>query len=201
MDNVIPFQPPQSAPDTDQPKRLAIRRRSRILATGLTIALALTVACALSLAGAALFYDGALLSFGPGGLWIGLGPDPTAGRVALSVFSFDQRLAGATAILLLIAPIASILFHARALFRLYGEGTVFAPANAHRIKLMGAGLIFYSVAPFAAHHLILFAGVTNDPAWFHLDEVMSLIFGALAFVIANVMEFGHEIEQERDGFI
>lgn len=201
MENVIPFQTPAAPRQEDQPKRLAIRRRSAILAKALTIALALTFACAFLLAAAVLVYDGPLLSFGPGGLWIGLGPDPTAGRVALSVFSLGQRLAGALAILLLIAPIMFILYHARTLFRLYGEGTVFTAANARRIKLMGAGLIFYSAAPFAAHHVILLAGVTNDPIWFHLDEAMSLIFGALAFVIANVMEFGCEIEQERDGFI
>jgi hypothetical protein len=201
MDNVALFPSPRAEPEAEQPKRRAIRRRSAVLASALTIVLMLTVAFTLLLAGAALFYDGPWLSFGPGGLWIGRGPDPAAGRAALSVFSFGQRLSGAFAILLLTAPIMFILHHACALFRLYAAGSVFAPANARRIKLMGVGLILYSVAPFLANRVILIAGVTNDPVWFHLDEVMSLLFGALAFVIANVMEFGHEIEQERDGFI
>lgn len=186
---------------TEQPGRVAIRRRSRISATALTIALALTIACALSLVGGVLFYDGPLLSFGPGGLWIGLTPDPTGGRVSLTVFSLGQRLAGALAVVVLAAPVAFIPFHARVLFRLYGQGTVFAPANARRLKLIGAGLISYSVAPFVAHHVIILAGVTNDPRWFHFDEAIALIFGVVVFVIANVMEFGCEIEQERDGFI
>lgn len=201
MGNVVPFQSVRTASAPEQPGRLAIRRRSRILAAALTIALALTIACVLSLAGGVLFYDGPLLSFGPGGLLIGLEPDPTVGRVALAIFSSGQRLAGALAVLLLGAPITFILFHARALFRLYREGTVFASANARRIKLMGVGLISYSATPFVAHHVIILAGVTNDPVWFHFDEAIALIFGVLAFVIANVMEFGCEIEQERDGFI
>jgi hypothetical protein len=201
MENVVPFQLPEAACEAEPPKRHAIRRPSGFLASALTFALSMTAAFSMLLAAAILFYDGPLLSFGPGGLWVGHAPDPAVGRVALFVFSFWQRLAGAFAVLLLTAPIIFIFHHARALFRLYAAGTVFAPACARRIKLMGVGLIFYSVVPFVANRAILIAGVTNDPVWFHLDEVTSLLFGALAFVIANVMEFGHEIEQERDGFI
>lgn len=201
MDNVTLFPSRQTAVMQDQAKRLVIRRRSGLLAAGLTLALVATAALTLILAAAALLYDGPLLSFGPGGLWIGREPDPAAGRTALSVFTPSQRLMGAVAICILTAPIMFILHQARELFRLYASGIVFAFANARRIKFMGVGFILYSVAPFVANRVIILAGVTNDPAWFHLDEVMSLIFGVLAFVIADVMEFGHEIEQERDGFI
>jgi hypothetical protein len=199
--NVLPFERPQPASADDQPKRRAIRRRSSVLASILTIVLALLGAFASLLAAAVLVYDGPSLSFGPGGLWIGSGPDVVAGRVALSTFTFAQRFVGALMVILLTVSIMFILFNARALFRLYAEGIVFAPANARRIKLMGAGLIFYSMTPFAASRVSLLVGVTNDLGWFHLHDAMALIFGVLAFVIANVMEFGHEIEQERDGFI
>ncbi|WP_244441405.1 DUF2975 domain-containing protein [Methylosinus trichosporium] len=121
--------------------------------------------------------------------------------MALSAFAPSQRLAGAVAICLLTTPIMFILHEARGLFRLYADGIVFAFENARRIKFMGVGLILYSAAPFVANRVIILAGVTSDPIWFHLDEVMSLIFGTLAFVIADVMEFGREIEQERDGFV
>ena len=201
MQNVLPFEPPRLAIEQQQPGRRAIRRRSRWLALGLTIALVLLCSFASSLAIAVLFYDGPLLSFGPGGLWIGAGPDAAAARVALSSFSLGQRMTGASMVVLLSAPMIFILLNARALFRLYAEGVVFTPANARRIKLIGVGLMLYSAAPFVANRVILVAGVTNDPGWFHLHDALALIFGALAFVVANVMEFGHEIERERDGFI
>lgn len=201
MDNVTLFPSRPIAATQDQPRRVAIRRRSDLLATALTVAFALAAAFTLTLAMAALLYDGPLLSFGPGGLWIGRAPDPAGGRVALSTFAPSQRLAGAVAICLLTAPIMFILHEARGLFRLYADGIVFAFENARRIKFMGVGLILYSAAPFVANRVIMLAGVTSDPIWFHLDEVMSLIFGALAFVIGDVMEFGREIEQERDGFV
>lgn len=98
-------------------------------------------------------------------------------------------------------PAIFILFHLRRLFRLYAEGAVLTPANARHLKSIGLGLILYAFAPFVANRLIMFVGVTNDPVWFHLDEVMAFLLGALLFVIADVMEFGREIELDRDGFI
>jgi hypothetical protein len=199
MDNVVHI--PRPAAPLEPPRRRAIRRTSAVLASALAWAFGLTLSLTAALMGAALFYDGPMLSFGPGGLWIGRGPDPALGRVALASFSFEQRLAGVLAIGLLTAPVLIILHHARALFRLYARGAVFTPGNARLIKGMAAGLAAWSCAPFAANRTMLLVGITNDPVWFHFDEVLALVFGALAYVVAEVMEFGHEIESDRDGFI
>lgn len=199
MTNVVPI--PQPAAPIEPARRQAIRRRSALLAAGLAWMLAAALGATALLICAALFYEGPLLSFGPGGLWIGHGPDPSLGRVSLATFTFLQRLAGALAIVILTAPVLAILHYARRLFQLYAKGVVFAPANARLIKCMAAGLAAYAFAPFAANRTIFLAGLTNDPVWFHADEVLALVFAALAYVVADVMEFGHEIESDRDGFV
>jgi len=109
MTNVHFLGPPEIA--LSEPLVLSrIRRSSRLFAAlfGTLFALALLFAVALS--GVVLFYDGEQISFGPGGIWFGRGPDVEAGRVALSVFSFPQRLVGAFAGALLVAPTAYIFF-------------------------------------------------------------------------------------------
>lgn len=199
MTNVVEF--PQAAAPLEPARRQAIRRRSALLAAGLAWILAAALGATALLIGAALFYEGPLLSFGPGGLWIGYGPDPSLGRVSLSTFAFAQRLAGALAIIILTAPVLAILHYARRLFQLYANGVVFAQANARLIKCMAASLAAFAFAPFAANRTIRLIGLTNDPVWFHADEVLALVFAALAYVVADVMEFGHEIENDRDGFV
>ncbi|TLG71564.1 DUF2975 domain-containing protein [Methylocystis sp. B8] len=199
MTNVV--QIPQPMTPLEPARRQAIRRRSAQLAAALTWTFFIALCATALLTTAVLFYDGPMLSFGPGGLWIGHGPDPALGRVSLSTFTFAQRLAGALAIAFLTAPVLAVVHYARRLFQLYAEGVVFTPANARLIKSMAVGLAAYAFAPFAANRTILLAGLTNDPVWFHADEVLALVFGALAYVVADVMEFGHEIERDRDGFI
>lgn len=199
MTNVVHIPPPAAA--LEPARRQAIRRRSARLAAALTWTLAVTLCATALLMGAALFYEGPMLSFGPGGLWVGQGPDPSLGRVSLSAFSFAQRLAGALAIVILTAPVLAILHYAHRLFQLYAKGVVFAPANGRLIKCLAAGLAAYAFAPLAANRTIHLAGLTNDPVWFHADEILALVFAALAYVVADVMEFGHEIESDRDGFV
>jgi hypothetical protein len=97
--------------------------------------------------------------------------------------------------------VLAILHCARRLFQLYAKGVVFAQTNERLIKCMAAGLAAYAFAPFVANRTILLAGLTNDPVWFHADEVLALVFAVLAYVVADVMEFGREIESDRDGFI
>ena len=47
----------------------------------------------------------------------------------------------------------------------------------------------------------MLAGHGVDMAWFHASEAQALVMGAVLFVIAQVMEVGREIEQDRDGFV
>lgn len=201
MSNIVNLPSGEAISEIDNPIRRTIRRRSRAFAGLFTLALALAIAFAALLATAALVYDGPLLAFGPGGIHVAPSPAEAARLLPLSAFSFAQRLIGAFALTLLTGPPIFIFAHLRRLFQLYATGSVFAPANARRIKAVGLGLIAYSAAPFLANRAITAAGVTLDPVWFHVDEVEALIVGALLFVIADVMRFGREIEQERDGFV
>jgi hypothetical protein len=200
MANILLFETPEPAP-IESPLRRRLRRNSEILAALFSALLAAAIVFAVALVMIALFYQGELVSFGPGGLWFGKAPDASAGRVALSAFSAPQRLAGALALTLLVAPAAYIFLRLRALFRLYAEGVVFSPGNAHCLRHVGLGLVAYALAPFCANRIALLSGVGNDPSWFHLYEIQAAILGALVFVIADVMRCAHEIEAERDGFV
>ena len=201
MSNITSLELPETPTITEPLKRRLLRRRSQAWALIFSLALALSIMLAVLLCGGVLFYDGPLLSFGPGGIWIGLAPEDAAGLLPLTAFSSSQRQLGAVAVALLAMPAIFILFHLRRLFRLYAEGVVFARANARHLKFVGLGLVLYAFAPLVANRLVMFAGVTNDPVWFHFDEVMALLLGALLFVVADVMEFGREIELDRDGFV
>lgn len=192
--------PLQAAP-LEPPRRRAIRRRSAFLAASLAWTFSAALCATALLIGTALFYQGEFVSFGPGGLWFGYGPDAALGRVSLAAFTATQRCAGALAIAFLTTPVLIVLHFARRLFQLYAEGVVFTSANARLIKFMAGGLCAYAFAPLAANRTIHLAGITSDPVWLHADEVLALVFGALAYVVADVMEFGHEIERDRDGFV
>jgi hypothetical protein len=201
MSNIVTLQSIDADPINGKPARRAIRRRSRVFAALFTAAFVLALVFAVLLAAGVVFYDGPLLAFGPGGVRIAPTPDEAAKLWPLTSFSLAQRLTGAFALLLLTAPVIFVFHHLRCLFALYAEGAVFARANAGHIKSIGAGLIAYAIAPFIANRSVWLAGVTLDPAWFHIDEAQALVIGALLFIVADVMEFGREIEQERDGFI
>jgi hypothetical protein len=200
MATLLLFDPPEPTP-SESPLRRRLRRNSETLAALFAALLAAAIVFAAMLILIALFYQGERVSFGPGGLWLGLPPDASAGRIALSTLSAPQRLAGAVALILLVAPSAYIFARLRLLFRLYARGVVFAPENAHCLRHVGLGLIAYSLAPFCANRIALLFRVGNDPSWFHLYEVHAAVLGALVFVIADVMRCAHEIEAERDGFV
>jgi hypothetical protein len=201
MSNIVYFEPSDAPAAIETPLRRRIRRNSRFLSALFGALFALTLIFGAALAGAVVFYDGPWLAAGPGGVWVGRAPDASAGLLPLRAFTFAQRLVGAFALTLLAAPAAFVFFHLRGLFRLYAMGAVFSAANARRIKHVGIGLLAYALAPFLANRLVWLAGVRIDPVWFHLDELQAAALGALLFVIADVMQFGREIEQERDGFV
>jgi hypothetical protein len=199
LSNVVNFNSPDE--DLVSPRRSAIQRWSRPLVPLFQIGLGLTCLFGLILAAAVLAYDGPLLSFGPGGLLVGHAPDPGLGIASLGSFTFAQRLTGAGGVLLLVAPAAFILLQLCRLFRLYAGGIVFAPGNVGCLRRASVGFVLYAIAPALAHALIEAAGIGNDPVWFHFDSLGALLIGAALLVIAAAMQFGQEIEQDRDGFV
>ena len=89
----------------------------------------------------------------------------------------------------------------RTLFRLYGQGQVFTARNAALIKTMGAALIAHAAAPFACHLVLSATGYEIDKNWAHMVSFDEALLRAVVFVIAWVMQAGHEIEQDREGFV
>jgi hypothetical protein len=123
------------------------------------------------------------------------------GAVRLSQLPFITWLAGAFALVIEMAPIFFVLRHLRGLFLLYASGTVFARKNALHLKRIGIWLIAYPFTILTGNTLFLLAGGADRASWFHLSEIQAPILGLIVLAIALVMEFGHDIEQEKDSFI
>ncbi|HEY3776606.1 MAG TPA: DUF2975 domain-containing protein [Rhizomicrobium sp.] len=127
-------------------------------------------------------------------------PPPIPGTVLYSSQSALTRAVGMADIVIATVPILLIFWELRGLFRLYARGIVFAQENAALLKRVGLWLVVYPFAKFAANMLFQLAGGT-DKAWFRMELVYALVLGLIVFVIAQVMEFGREIEQEKDSFV
>jgi len=187
----------------DRPIHRRIQARSRILAALFTGLLWLVTATTALFVLGALFYTGDHVLVSAQGVEIDLGGVPVvpAGAWSLGDFPIRLRLGGVFALLVQFVPAILVLANLRGLFRLYAGGTVFARENADHIKRMGQWLIVYAVAPFVSVELLILLECAVDRTWFHLVEVQALVLGGILLVIAQVMEAGHEIEQDRDGFV
>jgi len=187
--------------DVEQPRYRRLRRQSRLLSMAISVLGIVYVAFNAGLVIVTPLINGDLVHMGPGAhASIGLGAG-LPGSVTLSSFSLAQRLAFALLMALRAVPIGAMLSNLRALFRLYAAGTVFARENALRIKRMGLWLILFAATPFLIHEISVPLGNNFDGEWFHMEEVYALVAGAILYVIAQAMEVGHEIEQERDEFV
>jgi len=189
--------------EIDRPIHRRIQARSRILAALFTGLLWLVTAIAALFVLAALFYTGHNVLVSAGGIDIILGGAPTvpANAVSLGQMATRLRLGGVFALVVQFGPAILVLANLRGLFRLYAAGTVFARENAHYVKHMGLWLLAYAVAPFLSVQLLILIDCAVDRAWFHVVEIQALVLGGILLVIAQVMEAGREIEQDRDGFV
>ncbi|MEI9993080.1 MAG: DUF2975 domain-containing protein [Rhizomicrobium sp.] len=151
---------------------------------------------------AVIFFFADHVLIGAGGASLEL-PHPAAavpGMIVLASQSFLTRLAGFVDILIAMAPVVFICLHLQALFGVYARGVVFARDNARHLKRVGLWLVLWPAAKLAANLLFRAAGGT-DRAWAQPLLLYSLLLGLIVFAIAQVMEFGREIEQERDSFV
>jgi hypothetical protein len=195
MSNILAFDHVEERPPTSA--QLRLRRLSRGLAILFTLSMALS---ALWLVGAFVFsfiYSDHI-RMGAEGAFISLPGVPPAipGTVLYSSQPFITHLAGFVDIVIAMTPVIFICWHLRGLFRLYAGGIVFARENAAHLKRIGLWLVVYPFAKFAANMLFRFAGGT-DKTWFRGELVDALILGVIVFAIAQVMEFGREIEQDQ----
>ena len=127
-------------------------------------------------------------------------PHDIPGMIRFSSQPFITRFAGFVNICMASTPIVLICWNLRELFKLYSRGVVFARENAAHLKRIGLWLVLWPVAKFIANMLFQLAGGT-DKAWAQMIFLDSLILGLIVLAIAQVMEFGREIEQEKDSFI
>ena len=112
-----------------------------------------------------------------------------------------QRLAHAAMGVVVFLPGLMIFWNLRQLFRLYGKGVVFSQANARRIKAVGLWLAANAIAPLISVSTLSALHMAVDHAWFHGDTIPELVLGGVVYVIAQVMQVGHQIEEERGQYI
>ncbi|MGZ6019106.1 MAG: DUF2975 domain-containing protein [Phenylobacterium sp.] len=197
MASIVDISPPRaSAPPSFRRLRTASRGLEWLFAGLLAAFVALTAVGF----GLLFFYHGTMIAFGPKGGVISTGPVP-AGYLALRDWRFDQRLAYAPVWIARSAPTIGLFSCLRALFRLYGDGEVFTERTARLIRWMGVWLVVDAVTPFLCHLVLSATGYEIDKMWAHMAAVQELILGAVVFVIALVMQAGHEIEEDREGFV
>jgi hypothetical protein len=201
MADIIAFD--TTASDEGAPRRL--KNLSRALALLFTLFLILVIAVLLAGAVALLIFPQYLqTNSSSAGIFIGPHGGPGPLHPGMTTRVSDQplitHLAGLADLAIGLTPLFLIFWHLRGLFRLYAAGTVFAQKNAVHLKHVGLWLVAYPFAQFISNLVFRLAGGT-DHNWLHAEEIDALVLGLIVLAIAQVMEFGREIEQEKDSFI
>lgn len=196
--------PPIPEIHAEQPaKHLRLRKRSRILAAAFNGLFWLCAAYDVAMVLTALFYQGHNLIFGPEGGNLDFPARTTLppGYVYWSDVTLRFRIGAVFAAGTQFVPATMLMLYLRGLFRLYARGIVFAEENALAFKRMGLWLILYAVTPFLSVKFLTLINCVIDRNWYHETELYALGLGSILFVIAEVMQAGREIEQERDEFV
>jgi hypothetical protein len=174
--------------------------RLRRLSNGLAIFFSALMGFAIAWAGAAFLFCFPLndhVRMNSGGAFIDLPAlsHPVAGTIIFSTQPFIAHLAGFVDVSIATAPLLATSWHLRSLFRLYSNGIVFGRENAVHLKHVGLWLCVYPFLKFAANIIFQMAGGA-DKRWFHAEILYALLLGAVVIAIAQVMEFGRDIEQD-----
>jgi hypothetical protein len=196
----------------EEPHPSAALRRMRLVSRGLEILFLLLAVGAGLIAGTLILafivpYAGDHFAMGPTGGLLTFAPpgQPPRGLpphyVAVSAMPVVQRLAHVPVGLLHAVPTVLLFWSLRRLFGLYAKGVVFAPENARSLKHVGAALIVIAVAPWLGHTFLNSLHLAIDQAWMHGSSIQELILGAIVYVIAQVMQLGRELEEERSQFV
>jgi hypothetical protein len=197
MASVVDIAPPRPAPT---PSFRKIRAASRGFEILFTVFCALCVALAVFSLWVIFFYQGEMIAVGPRGGLLTTAPLPPD-FAPFHTWRLDQKLAYVPDVIVRGLPAIILFWALRELFQLYGRGQVFAARNARLIQILGVCLIADAAAPFLCHLVLSATGSEIDRMWAHMASVQELVLGAVVFVIALVMQAGHEIEEDREGFI
>lgn len=197
MAAIVDLAPPRPAA---MPSFRRLRSASRGFEVLFTILFVAFIALAIVSLWIIFFYRGTMIAIGPRGGILTTDPLPPD-FVPFFTWRFDQKLVYALDVLVRAAPSIWLFGALRALFRLYGSGEVFSGRNARLIKAMGACLIADAALPFLCHLALSATGYEIDKMWAHMAAIQELVLGAVVFLIALVMQAGHEIEEDREGFV
>jgi hypothetical protein len=198
MANVVEMLPLPVA-DPIPPHR-SLRLLSRSLAVLFIIFAALQILWVLAAWIATLFFSNHLLATATGFDVFTGKPPAIPGGVLYASQSALTRGIGMVGIAIAATPFFMVFWELRGLFRLYARGIVFARENAIHLKRIGLYLVAYPFVEIGVNLVFRLAGGL-DKAWFHMEIVYALVAGLTVRAIAQVMEFGREIEQEKDSFI
>jgi hypothetical protein len=191
-----------SPPCPVQPASLSkIRRASRAVELLFAVLFVAFIALAIFSLWVLWFYQGSVITVGPRGGMISTNGAPPADFIPFRNWPLAEKLAYTPDVLFRAAPTIALFWCLRSLFRAYGRGQVFTPRNAGLIKAMGVCLVIDAAAPFLCHLALSATGYEIDRMWAHLAALQELVLGAVVFVSALVMQAGHEIEQDREGFV
>jgi hypothetical protein len=198
MASVIDFVPPRPPV---APSVRKIRAASRGFEILFTMLFAFFILLAIFSLWILLFYQGDIITIGPRGGMITTSGHPPPDFLPFRNFRLDQKLAYVPDVIVRALPSIFLFWNLRQLFRLYSQGEVFTARNARLIQAMGVCLVADAALPFLCHLVLSATGYEIDKMWAHMAAVQELVLGAVVFVIALVMQAGHEIEQDREGFI
>jgi hypothetical protein len=197
MASIVDIAPPRPAPTPSFRKIRAASRAFELLFAGLFGFFILLAVASLWIL---LFYRGDHILIGPrGGLLTTAPPPPDF--IPFRAWRFDQKLAYAPVVIVRALPSILLFWNLRELFRLYGQGQVFTDRTARLIQAMGVCLVADAALPFLCHLVLSATGYEIDKMWAHMAAVQELVLGAVVFFIALVMQAGHEIEEDREGFV
>lgn len=102
-----------------------------------------------------------------------------------------------------LAPLL-VIWRLRALCGLYEKGVVFSRQNVRHIRWIGLGLLAWAASPTAGHLLLtpFDADLNGDfKALTDWGQICVLLIAAVAFLAAQIMQMGREIDEEQRQFI
>jgi hypothetical protein len=133
------------------------------------------------------------------GLTIGNAEGQNGSIIPLDSLDFRQRLADAGLAAMCATCTAMALTHLRGLFALYSRGTVFAADNIVRMKKFGLWLAVTGIVVNVSGRLFVLA--MGAPVQGTANAAMAVVYGAMIYVIAYVMQLGREADLERKEFL
>lgn len=126
-------------------------------------------------------------------------PAQQLGTVAVETLDLNQRIGVAALAAICAGCAAMALLNLRRLFGLYSSGAVFSPQSGERMKRFALWLVLTALAINISGRA--FVALTGAAATAPANVVMTVLCGAMVYVIARVMELACEADKERREFV